>query len=242
MRNFTLWDDQDPNHKVLVGEYGVARDNGNEELWKNHREWPWWIASVAEGIFHLGVERNPDRVYGVAFAPLLQNIDSFQWNVRFMGCTSLKIGRKRANMDLFQPNLITFNANTSATVRSTSFHVMELFSNHRFTEVLPVENSAEYSPAFWMAGINEGKHSYTWKGAVYNTTETQDFNIHFPEASSNDTAKLTVLTAPDAFSENLFGEADIVNREEVTLQAGREGGFKFSLPQWSVAVLDWTYE
>lgn len=81
MRNFTLFDNQTLDHKILVGEYGVARDNGNEALWKNHRKWPWWIASVAEAIFHLGVERNPDRVYGVAFAPLLQNINGFQWNV-----------------------------------------------------------------------------------------------------------------------------------------------------------------
>lgn len=119
---------------------------------------------------------------------------------------------------------------------------MELFSNHRFTKVLSVENSVEYSPAFWVAGINEEKHSYTWKGAVYNSTEVQDFNILFPDAASNDTAKLTVLTALDAFSENLFGEADLVNREEVTLQARQEGDFEFSLPQWPVAVLDWTYK
>lgn len=81
MRNFTLWDDQDINHKVLVGEYGVARDNGNEELWSNHRPRPWWIASVAEAVFWLGTERNPDKVYGSAFAPLLQHIDHYQWNV-----------------------------------------------------------------------------------------------------------------------------------------------------------------
>lgn len=66
---------------MLVGEYGVARDNGNEELWSNHRPRPWWIASVAEAVFWLGTERNPDKVYGSAFAPLLQHIDHYQWNV-----------------------------------------------------------------------------------------------------------------------------------------------------------------
>lgn len=82
MRNFTLFDNHNKNNKVLVGEYGVARDNGNDVLWENHRARPWWIASVAEAIFYLGVERNPDRVYGVAYAPLLQNVNSYQWAVR----------------------------------------------------------------------------------------------------------------------------------------------------------------
>ncbi|CAG9997193.1 unnamed protein product, partial [Clonostachys byssicola] len=180
VRNFTLFDDQDESNKVLVGEYGVARNNGNEVLWKDHRKRPWWIASVAEAVFYLGVERNPDKVFGCAFAPLLQNIESYQWN----------------------PNLITFNANTSATVKSTSFHVMELLSNNRFTTLLPVENSEEYDPGFWVAGLNEDINTYVWKGAVYNTTTEQEFEINFPGSQQGAFAELTVLTAPDAFSEN----------------------------------------
>ncbi|CAG9950617.1 unnamed protein product [Clonostachys rosea f. rosea IK726] len=218
VRNFTLFDDQDESNKVLVGEYGVARNNGNEILWKDHRKRPWWIASVAEAVFYLGVERNPDKVFGCAFAPLLQNIESYQWN----------------------PNLITFNANTSATVKSTSFHVMGLLSNNRFTTLLPIENSEEYDPGFWVAGLNEDINTYVWKAAVYNTTTEQAFEINFPGSQQGAVAELTVLTAPDAFSENVFGEPDLVDTKKTRLEAGQEG-FTFVLPQWSVAVLNWKY-
>ncbi|KAI9152320.1 Alpha-L-arabinofuranosidase A [Paramyrothecium foliicola] len=214
VRNFTLFDNQSTEHKVLVGEYGVARDNGNEKLWSNHRPRPWWIASVAEAIFYLGTERNPQKVYGTAFAPLLQNINKFQWN----------------------PNMITFNANTSATVRSTSFQVMELFSNNRFTKLLPDDSSDQYGPGYWVAGLDESNETYIWKGAVYNTTEAVDFNVAFPHIRGSAKADLTVLTAPDAFSQNYFDKDNVVERSDIQLEAGPKG-FNFQLPQWSVAIL-----
>ncbi|KAL0943281.1 alpha-N-arabinofuranosidase A [Colletotrichum truncatum] len=216
VRNFTLFDNYTLDHKILVGEYGVARDNGNEVLWSNHRLRPWWIASVAEAIFYIGTERNPDKVYGAAFAPLLQNINEFQW----------------------RPNMISFNANTSATVRSTSFHVMSLFSQHRLTKVLDVKNSENYGPGYWVAGVNEDANTYVWKGAVYNSTDDQAFNVVFPDANKGSKASLTVLTAPDAFSQNFFDGPDVVQKELLELEAGRNG-FEFTLPQWSVAVLEW---
>lgn len=138
--------------------------------------------------------------------------------------------------------MITFDANTSATVKSTSYHVMSLFSKYRFTQVLPLENSDKYGPGYWMAGVNEERGAYTWKGAVYNTTEPVEFNVDFPGIRNKKSrAKLTVLAAPDAFSENRFGEPDLVKYEGTVLKAG-DKGFHFSLPQWSVAVLDWEYK
>lgn len=138
--------------------------------------------------------------------------------------------------------MITFNANTSATVVSTSYHVMKLLSNHRLTKVLALESSDDYGPGYWMAGVNEERGAYTWKGAVYNTTEPVDFSIKFPDfTTAKGGAKLTVLTAPDAYSENSFGEPDLIEVEELTLEAGING-FHFSLPQWSVAVLDWEFK
>lgn len=222
MRNFTLWDDEGTsrNHKVLVGEYGVARANGNEVLWKDHLARPWWIASVAEAVFWIGNERHPDKIYGSAFAPLLQHVDQYQWS----------------------PNLIGFNANTSATTLSTSYHVIKLFSNARFTEVLPVDNSAEYNPAFWVAGKNAHANKFLWKAAVYNVTGDAgevDFDVVFPGAVEGSSAQLTVLTSSDPLNENLLGEADVVVTETRNVTAG-QNGFTFKLPQWSVALLDWS--
>jgi alpha-N-arabinofuranosidase len=36
---------------------------------------------VAEGVYLLGAERNGDRIWGATFAPLFQNLNSYQWAV-----------------------------------------------------------------------------------------------------------------------------------------------------------------
>lgn len=89
--------------------------------------------------------------------------------------------------------------------------------------------------------MNEDENKYIWKSAVYNTTEAadQEFNVVFPDVEDGAEAKLTILTAPDAFSQNYFGEEDVVNTECVTVRAGQDG-FGFTLPQWSVALLEWS--
>lgn len=50
---------------------------------------PWWIGAVSEAIFELGVERNSDRVIGLGYAPLLQNMDGHQWHVSLKSCPVL---------------------------------------------------------------------------------------------------------------------------------------------------------
>ena len=44
-------------------------------------EWPHWIGAVGEAVFLLGVERNAPKMFGVSYAPLLQNLNSYQWTV-----------------------------------------------------------------------------------------------------------------------------------------------------------------
>jgi alpha-N-arabinofuranosidase len=45
-------------------------------------QWGYWIGSVAEAIYLLGAERNGDRIWGTTYAPLLQNLNNYQWAVR----------------------------------------------------------------------------------------------------------------------------------------------------------------
>jgi alpha-N-arabinofuranosidase len=65
---------------------------------------PWWIGSVAEGIFLLGVERNGDKVIGVTYAPLLRNLNRWQWGM----------------------TLVQHAADTKLTTRSTSWYVWKV--------------------------------------------------------------------------------------------------------------------
>jgi alpha-L-arabinofuranosidase len=135
--------------------------------------------------------------------------------------------------------MISFNADSSKTTLSVSYHVMRLFSKNRVTSILPVTNSDTYGPAYWVAGVNANSNTYIWKGAVYNTSSTQSFTIAFPGLSSGKTAQLTVLTAPSGpYAMNVLGGPNVVNSAVITLTASGSG-FSFDLPQWSVAVLNW---
>jgi len=62
-------------------------------------------------------------------------------------------------------------------------------------------------------------------------------SLTFEGLAKGTKADLTILTAPDAFSMNGVGEANLVNSKTTTIKAGKGGAFSFSLPNLSVAVL-----
>jgi alpha-N-arabinofuranosidase len=86
-----------------------------------------------------------------------------------------------------------------------------------------------------MAGISR-PGEYTFKAAVYNSTGTIPFNLHFEGLGQGARATLTVLTAPDGLSSNVFGGSNVVQTNVTTLTAGKNG-FAFELENYSVAVL-----
>jgi alpha-N-arabinofuranosidase len=86
-----------------------------------------------------------------------------------------------------------------------------------------------------MAGTS-GPGKYTFKAAIYNATENIPFNIEFAGLKAGAKATLTVLTAPDGFSSNVFGGPNVVQTDVTTLTAGKSG-FGFELENYSIAVL-----
>ncbi|RDL30791.1 Uncharacterized protein BP5553_10136 [Venustampulla echinocandica] len=216
---FHKFDKVTKEHMTLVGEYAAVqanlRTNTSTDWDAPFVDHPWWIGAVSEAIYELGAERNSDRVIGLSYAPLLQNMDSHQWH----------------------PDLISFNADTSKTTLSTSYERIKLFSNNRFTAVLPMTSSAAFGPAYYVAGINDDTDMYIFKAAVYNTTSEVPFTLSFPGTTEGRTARLTLLTAPGgAYAMNTFGGPNAVDTNVSTITASGSG-FSFSLPQWSIAVL-----
>lgn len=159
------------------------------------------------------MERNADRVWGWSYAPLLQNLNSYQWS----------------------PDLISFTADQSQTVLSTSYLVQQLFGQTAFTSTLPITaTEGDFGPAYWVAGEDNATSTYYLKAATYNSTEDVPFSVSFDGAGAE--ATLTVLTAPDGYSFNDIG-SNVVVSTETTLTADADGAFSFSLPNLSVAVL-----
>ncbi|KAK4120308.1 glycoside hydrolase family 51 protein [Parathielavia appendiculata] len=70
---------------IIIGEYGTIQNNTltgkvEDADWNaTKNQWSNWIGSVAEAVYLLGAERNGDRIWGTTFAPLFQNLNSYQW-------------------------------------------------------------------------------------------------------------------------------------------------------------------
>ena len=217
VREFVKFDNDPIGH--IVGEVAATHPNGGTSWDGGLMPFPWWIGTVGEAVSLIGYERNADRIPGTFYAPVLRNMNRWQWAV----------------------TIVQFAADPALTTRSTSWYVWELFAAHIFTHTLPTEG--EYGPAYWVAGKNEDKGSLIWKGAVYNTTDSADVpvTLSFDGVEPGTPAALTVLTNVDgdpyAHNDPLTG-VNIVGSETVVLEADEDGAFVFELPELSVAVLD----
>lgn len=115
--------------------------------------------------------------------------------------------------------------------------MLNLLSNTRTTRTLPV-SGADFSPAYWVAGINDVTGSHILKTAVYNSSSGDiPISVAFEGVSAGAVANLTVLTAPEAYSFNEIG-SDVVVTTSTSVVASAEGVFVFELPELSVSVLE----
>nr|OQO27500.1 hypothetical protein B0A51_04298 [Rachicladosporium sp. CCFEE 5018] len=212
--------DNDFGH--IVGEVAAVHVNGGIEWLGLLNPYPWWIGAVGESVSLIGYERNSDRIPMVLYAPVLKNINRFQWSI----------------------TLIQFAADPALTTRAVTWYVWSLFAHHPITHTLPTTSTSDYGPLYWGAGRDDDRGgALVWKGAVFNTTNSSSVpvTVNFQGVRRGTKAKLTVLTNPggDPFAYNdPFTGVNIVKTTETELVAGPRGGFKFSLPELSVAVLD----
>ncbi|KAI9727456.1 MAG: hypothetical protein M1834_008400 [Cirrosporium novae-zelandiae] len=206
-------------HPTLIGEYAVIQPNlgdGSGANWSTSKlRFPTWIGSVSESIFTIGMERNCDKMIGASYAPLFQNLNSYEWS----------------------PDLISYSAYSDNTVLSTSYYAIQLLSTHRFTQNLPTTST--FDPLYYVAGLNNETSTYVFKAAVYNTTSSADVDVSlaFDGLAASVTATMTVLTAPSGYATNTVG-SNVVETAVQTVVAGAAGVLEFSLPELSVAVLE----
>ncbi|KAI0449085.1 alpha-N-arabinofuranosidase A [Xylaria acuta] len=203
----------------IIGEMASTFPNGGTG-WDSGvlRPLPWWGGAVGEAVALISYERNADRVLGALFAPILRNMNRWQWSI----------------------TMLQFAADPALTTRSTSWYVWELMAAHPITETLPA--STEFDPLYYVAGKNEKTEAHVFKAAVYNSTNGADVPVRlsFDGVASGTTAELTVLTGPlDPYGVNdPFTGVNVVKTTKATVKSDKNGTFSFSLPNLSVAVLD----
>lgn len=209
--------DNDYGH--IVGEVAATHVNNGTRWEGDLYYFPWWIGSVGEAASLIGYERNSDRIPMTLYAPVLRNMNRWQWAI----------------------TILQFAADPALTTRSTSWYVWSLFAHHPISETLPTTGS--YGPVWWGAGKDEARDALVWKAACYNTTNGADepVVVRFDGVQRGQKATLTVLTNnvgdPYAYNDPLEGN-NIVDSTTTVLTADKKGAFHFSLPQLSVAVLD----
>lgn len=221
-----MFDSYPVNRTTFIGEYASVQPNlaGQSAVnWTDVRwKFPYWIGTVSEAVFLIGAERNAEKILGASYAPLFQNLDSYEWG----------------------PDLISYTADPSQDVKSTSYHLVELYSGTRITDTLPTTSTdGGLGPVYWVAGKNDDTGSYIMKAAVYNSTQATNssapvsVSVTFDGVSEGTSGTLTVLTAPGPYTNNDIG-VDVVTTTTTTIKAGSGGTFKLSMPDLSIAVLE----
>ncbi|KAI9702635.1 MAG: hypothetical protein M1820_006141 [Bogoriella megaspora] len=219
---FNFFDNYTSEHPILIGEYAVVQPNdgqGDGVNWDDGRSpFPFWIGSVGEAVFLLGAERNADKIIGASYAPLFQNLNSYQWT----------------------PDMISYTADPSQDVLSTSWHVVSFLAGTRLSTILPTDE-ATIGPAYWVAGTTSSG-SHVLKAAIYNSTDDVPFTVKFDGVSGGATANLSYLTASDPYAYNNVGQENVVRTTIHQIEADGDGTFSFGLPNLSVAILETTTE
>ncbi|KAI0879797.1 glycoside hydrolase family 51 protein [Annulohypoxylon maeteangense] len=200
----------------LIGEMAAIHPNGGTGWNGSQQPFPWWIGAIGEAVSLIGYERNADRIIGASYAPIIRNMNRWQWPI----------------------TMIQFTADT--VTRSTSWYVWELLAAHPLTETLPA--TSDFGPLYYVAGKNDRTGGRIFKAAVYNSTDGIDVpvKLSFEGVAPGTAGELTILTGPtDPYGINSpYTGVNVVKTNKKTVQADKNGTFQFALPNLSVAVLD----
>ncbi|KAL7416621.1 glycoside hydrolase family 51 protein [Mrakia frigida] len=166
-------------------------------------------AATGEAAYMTMLERNSDIVFAASYAPMLENINRFQWT----------------------PNLILFDA--GSVYPSASYYVQKIFSTHRGDTILPVTTSALPTNFTYVASSTDTnvflKTSNYSPSPVSLSISLDGFN-----ATS---AVYEYITASDLMAANIPGQEILVDIKG-PVDASMEGGaVAVELPAWSVAVV-----
>ncbi|THW31256.1 glycoside hydrolase [Aureobasidium pullulans] len=228
LANFDLWDNwqEETNNTgvtVLLGEYSVIQIDTPSGIVNYsypldvHVQYPRLLSAIAEGVYALGAERNPNTVRMSSYAPSLQNRNFTNWT----------------------PDMISYDALHDNTVLSASYWQQWLFAHYRGTETLPVTaTEGEINPLYWAASIDEEKNAIYLK--VINTlNSTVPLSVSIPSAYSG--VNGTSITASDLNSYNYVGnKTEVVPRPadvESTASSANGSAWSWDVPKFSITVL-----
>ncbi|KAI6829415.1 putative vacuolar segregation protein [Hortaea werneckii] len=221
--------DNDLGH--IVGEVSATFPNNGSKFDGPLFDFPAWIGAVGSAVSMIGYERNADRIPGTFYAPILRNMNRWQWAV----------------------TMIQHAADPALTTRSVSWYIWEALAASPISHTLPANE--QFGPVFYVAGRDENRDdALVWKGACYNISSNDIYNstyranstrvpvtVHFDGVESGTEATLTMVTNPGgdpyAMVDPLEGNK-VVSTTETSITANADGVFEFYMTELSLAVLD----
>ena len=190
--------------KVFAGEYAAQTVGTTSSENRNN-----WKGAIAEAAFMTGLERNGDVVQMASYAPLLANVDAWQW----------------------KPDAIWFdNLHSYGT---PNYYVQRVFASNVGTRIVPVTPQAE-SGLFTSATLDERTHELIVK-AINNTAATRSATLQLNGLNPTGTIRVTTLASADLNAENSFDHPTAVSPESSSLEV-KSGTIPVQLLPYSVNV------
>lgn len=190
--------------KVFVGEYaaqtaGMARDDNRNN----------WRGAIAEAAYMTGLERNGDVVRMASYAPLMANVNAWQWT----------------------PDAIWFD--NLRSYGTPNYYVQSVFANNAGTQTVRATPRAE-NGLYTSATMDERTHELIVK-AINATANALQTEIRLDGSSLSETAKVTVLASADVKAENSFEHPQAVAPQHATAEV-RSGKLAVELGPYSLNV------
>ena len=190
--------------KVFAGEYAAQTVGSTSAENRNN-----WKGAIAEAAFMTGLDRNADVVRMASYAPLMADVDAWQW----------------------KPDEIWFdNLHSYGT---PNYYVQQVFATNAGTRIVPVSPEAD-NGLYTSASLDERTHELIVK-AVNASGAAKAAEIRLSNAGIAGTAKVITLESADLAAENSFDHPTAVAPQSSTLEF-HSGLIAVNLSPYSVNV------
>jgi alpha-N-arabinofuranosidase len=190
--------------KVFAGEYAAQTAGTTSAENKNN-----WRGAIAEAAFMTGLERNGDVVQMASYAPLMVNVNAWQW----------------------KPDAIWFD--NLRSFGTPNYYVQSVYANNTGTRIVPVTPHAE-DGLYASATLDDRTRELIVK-AINNSASPRAAEIRLDGGTAKGTARVTTLSSADLNAENSFDHPKAIAPQTSTLEVG-SGTIPVELRPYSLTV------
>ncbi len=205
LENTARYDNYDRSGpRIFAGEYAAQTAGTTSDA--NHNNWK---AAIAEAAFMTGLERNGDVVTMASYAPLMANVNAWQW----------------------KPDAIWFD--NLRAYGTPNYYVQSVYANNVGTRVVPISPHAA-GGLYTSATLDERTGELIVKAINYSL-DPRSATLHLSGARAAGNAKVISIANADLGAENSFDKPTAVVPIQSTMALGT-GDINLELQAYSLTV------